>query len=68
MGLLITLFTASERESAFLGPPLKKKEELCGTRFIKKKAYILYKRLLGTSGVLPVQSKLRHSKFSQIEE
>jgi hypothetical protein len=46
---------------------LKKKQELGGTRFINK-ACILYKRLLGTSVVMQVQSKLRRSKFSQMEE
>ncbi len=60
-------FTSSERESALLGPLLKKKQELGGTRFIHK-ACILYKRLLGTSGVLRVHSKLRRSKFSQLAE
>jgi hypothetical protein len=50
-----------------LGPLLKKKRELGGTRFINK-ACILYKRLLGTSGVIQVQSQRRRSKFSQIEE
>ncbi len=29
---------------------------------------LLYKFLLGTSGVIQVQSKLRHSKFIQMEE
>jgi hypothetical protein len=29
---------------------------------------LLYKCRLGTSGVMQVQSKLRHSKFSQMEE
>jgi hypothetical protein len=41
---------SSERESAFLGPLLKKKQELGGPRFINK-ACSLCKRLLGTSGV-----------------
>jgi hypothetical protein len=56
-------FISSEREKAFLGPLLKKKRELGGTMFINK-ACILYKRLLG----MQVQSKVRHSKFSQMEE
>jgi hypothetical protein len=57
------------REKAiFLGPQLKKKRELGGPRFINNKACILHKRLLGTSGVMQVQSKLRRSKFSQMEE
>ncbi len=56
------------REKAlFWRPLLKKKRELGGTRFINK-ACILYKRLLGMSGVLQVQSKLRRSKFRQMEE
>ncbi len=62
MSLLITFHIQS-----FLGPLLKKKRELDGTRFINK-ACILYKRLLGTSGVLQVQSKLRRRKFRQLEE
>jgi hypothetical protein len=66
MGLLIT-FTSSERESAFLEPLLKKKQELGGPRFIDK-ACSLCKRLLGTSGVMQVKSKLRASKFSEMEE
>jgi hypothetical protein len=56
MSLLIK-FAFSGRDSTFLGPPLKKKWELCGTRFI-----------LGTSGVIQVQPKLRRSKFIHIEE
>jgi hypothetical protein len=60
-------FTSSERERVLLGPLLKKKWELGGTRFINK-ACILHKNLLGTSGVMQVQSKLRRSKFSQMEE
>jgi hypothetical protein len=43
-------FTFSDRDSTFFGPLLKKKRELPGTRFINK-ACIIYKRLLGTSGV-----------------
>jgi hypothetical protein len=60
-------FTSSERESAFLGPLLKKKQELGGPRFINN-ACSLRKRLLGASGVMQVKSKLRGSKFSQMEE
>ncbi len=60
-------FTFSDRDSTFLGPLLKKKPKLGGTRFINK-ACILYKCLLGTSGVIHVQSKLRRSKFIQMEE
>ncbi len=44
-----------------------KTRELGGPRFINK-ACILYKRLLGTCGVMQVQSKLRRSKFSQMNE
>jgi hypothetical protein len=55
------------RESSFLGPLLKKKQELGGPMFINR-ACSLYKRLLGTSGVMHVKSKLRGSKFSQMEE
>jgi hypothetical protein len=47
------------------GPILKKKQELAGvTRFINK-ASILYRRLLGTSAVLQVQSKFRRSELMQ---
>jgi hypothetical protein len=68
MGSLITFYsTSSERESAFLGPLLKKNRELGGPRFINE-ACILYTRLLGTSGVMQVQSKLRRSKLRQMEE
>ncbi len=66
MGLLITFYIQWQRQ-LFFGPQLKKKRELGGTRFINK-ACILYKRLLGTSGVIEVQSKLRRSKFIQMEE
>jgi hypothetical protein len=45
-------------KTPFLGPLLKKKRELGGTRFINK-ACILYKRLLGTSGMVQVQSKVK---------
>ncbi len=54
-------------KNAFLGSLWKIKRELGGTRFINK-ACMLYKRLLGTFGVMQVQSKLRRSKFSQMEE
>jgi hypothetical protein len=54
-------------KTPFLEQLLKKKRELGGTRLINK-ACILNKRLLGTSGVLQVQSKLSCSKFSQMEE
>ncbi len=67
LGLLITFYIQWDRENVFLGLLLKNKHELDGTRFISK-ACILYKRLLGMSGVTQVQSKLRHSKFSQMEE
>jgi hypothetical protein len=60
-------FKFSERESACLWPLLMKKRELGGTRLMNK-ACILHKRLLGTSGVMSVQSKLRCSKFNQMEE
>jgi hypothetical protein len=62
MGLQITFchFTSSERESAFLEPLLKKKQELGGPRFINK-VCSLCKRLLGTSGMMQVKSKLRGS-------
>ncbi len=43
------------------------KRELGGTSFINM-ACILYKRLLGTSGVIQVQSKLRRSKFNKMGE
>ncbi len=36
--------------------------------FINKACSILYKCLLGTSGVIQVQSKLRLTKFIQMEE
>jgi hypothetical protein len=68
-GFLITFYIQREQkaESAFLGPLLKKNQELGGPRFINK-ACSLCKRLLGTSGVMQVKSKLRGSKFSQMEE
>ncbi len=59
-------FKSGERESAFLGPLLKKRE-LGGSWFINE-ACIPYKRLLGTSGVMQFQSKPRHSKFRRMEE
>jgi hypothetical protein len=57
-----------EKERFFFGPLLKKKQELGGTSRFINKACILYKRLLGTPGVLQVQAKLRCSKFRQMEE
>jgi hypothetical protein len=50
-----------------LGPLLKKKRELGGTGLLNKDC-ILYKRLLGMSGVFKVQAKLKHSKFIKMEE
>jgi hypothetical protein len=55
------------RESTFSGPLLKKKRELGGTRFINE-ACTPYKRVLGTSGVMQVQSKIRGSKFRQMNK
>jgi hypothetical protein len=57
MGSLITFYIQWERKHLFLGHCWRI-WELGGTRFMNK-ACILYKRLLGTSGVLHVQSKLR---------
>jgi hypothetical protein len=51
----------------FWGHCWRKKQELGGARFINK-ACILSKCLLGTSGVMQVHSKLRSSKFIQMEE
>ncbi len=59
--------TSSEKENAFLGPLLKKKQKL-GVTMLINKACILYKCLLGKSGVMKVQPKLRRSKLSQMEE
>jgi hypothetical protein len=50
MGLLITFYIQWQRQHLFGATVEEKKQELCGTRFINK-ACILYKRLLGTSGV-----------------
>ncbi len=55
------------REKAFLSHWWRKKQELGGHRFIKK-ACSLCKCLLGTFGMMKVMSKLRGSKFSQMEE
>jgi hypothetical protein len=59
MGLLITFYVQRERE-LLSGATFEEKRKLGGTRFINQ-ACTLYKRLLGTSGVLQVQSKLRHA-------
>jgi hypothetical protein len=62
------LHPVSEKAAKRLfGATVEEKQELGGTRFIYK-ACVLHKHLLGTSGVLQVQSKLRRSKFSQMEE
>ncbi len=66
MGLLITFYIKLERKRLF-GATVEEIQELGDTGFINK-ACILYKCLLGTSGVLQVQSKLRCSKLSQMEE
>jgi hypothetical protein len=60
------IYIQSQRHHLFL-VTAEEKQDLGGTRFINK-ACILYKRLLGTSGVLQVQSALRRSKFIQMEE
>jgi hypothetical protein len=62
MGLLMTYYIQWERKRLFGA-----KRELGGTMFLNK-ACTLYKGLLGMSGVLHVQSKLRCSKFSQMED
>jgi hypothetical protein len=49
MGLRITFYIQGQRKHIF-GATVKEKWELGGTRFINK-TRILYKRLLGTSGV-----------------
>jgi hypothetical protein len=50
LGLLITFYIQRERKR-FFGATVEEKRELGGTRFINN-ACILYKRLLGTSGVM----------------
>jgi hypothetical protein len=54
------------QKKALFGATVEEKRELGGTGFIYK-ACILNKRLLGTSGVLKVPSKLRRSEFSRME-
>jgi hypothetical protein len=66
MGSLITFYMRWERKRLF-GATVEENWEPGGPRFINK-ACIPNKRLLRTSGVMQVQSKVRHSTFSQMEE
>jgi hypothetical protein len=66
MGLLMSFYIQCERKRLF-GSTVEEKQEIGGASFINQ-ACLLYERLLGMSGVLQVQQKLRRSKFSQMEE